>query len=218
MLDMLDKSRHKYIFLIFQATEEHSRNKIGVMAIDRKASIAVSDASFNVSPGKHSLSFDVRDGRRRSNWKKLAFSFGSMGRFRRASNLTDSHTETRPAKLQMENTYKLRPDNDKIFSPVRVQHVVTKILEEQLYDVHYDPEVCSALCTEIADAIKERVKILNFPRYKLICNVMIGQAINPGLSVSSLSLLDSNADNFTSVSFKSKDICAVAIVHGIYME
>lgn len=84
-------------------------------------------------------------------------------------------------KVRMENTYKMAPDEDTTFIPWKVRNAVLDIFKEHLSSVSYDNKTAGKQCCDLAQMIRNRVRNMDFPRYKIICNVIIGQCSEQGL-------------------------------------
>ncbi|KAJ8315656.1 hypothetical protein KUTeg_007806 [Tegillarca granosa] len=157
--------------------------------------------------------------RRKSLFKALNFQTQvNHGGRRLTRAVLDLPEEKEKPKVRMENTYKMKPDEDKQFSSNRVQTTVSDVLEEYLEDVKYDPITCSRLVCDISQDIKSRVKDLNFIRYKIVVNVIIGQCSEQGLEVASRCVWDSKTDTYTTVTYKNRSLFAIALIHGLFLE
>ena len=116
------------------------------------------------------------------------------------------------------NTYKLGPDQDKRFRCKDVKDAIDSVLESQLKGVPYDADKCKDMLPAIADEIKDRVKLLGFERFKLVCIVTIGQLNNQGIRVASRCLWDNETDRMATSSYCGNDLFATAAVFGVYRE
>jgi hypothetical protein len=123
-----------------------------------------------------------------------------------------------PSKTKYENTYKIDPDKEKKFAPHKIEPVVEKVFRTYLDDQAYNHRMASTLVRELATIIKDRIKDLEFPRYKIVCNVMIGQMKNQGIETASRCIWDDKQDNHACVYYQNETLFAVAMVHGIYFE
>lgn len=117
-----------------------------------------------------------------------------------------------------ENNYKTQPDEGCRFNAFQTQQVLESILSSYLGDAKYNPANSGQLVQNLSDLIRNRAKELTPPRYKLVCNVFLGQQANQGLQISSRSLWDAENDNFASATFANSYLFAVATVHGLYFE
>ena len=134
----------------------------------------------------------------------------------------DSHSTVnmnRPPTRRYENTYHVGPDPCQEFSSPMVQRVCADILEATLETVQkYDKAEMGRLAVRLTATIKQAVKELNFPRYKIICNVIIGEQKQQGFQVVSRCVWDEKIDNYACAMYKTDVLYAVAIVHGIYFD
>lgn len=74
------------------------------------------------------------------------------------------------------------------------------------------PLLTKILATECKDAIKK----LDLPRYKLVCQVFIGEKKEQSLAVSTQCAWDSDTDNAVSYSWESPTVYCTTVVHAIY--
>ena len=115
-----------------------------------------------------------------------------------------------------ENTYRTEPLVK--FVPAKVEPVIQGALSEALTGVRYDPARCSGLARELSEVIKERVKRLELPRHKLVSFVCVGEKRGQGMRLASRCLWDRTSDNFASASFANRELFAVGVVFGVYLE
>ncbi|KAK9497988.1 hypothetical protein O3M35_003879 [Rhynocoris fuscipes] len=91
-------------------------------------------------------------------------------------------------------------------------------MSEALEQFYYNPEESIALCLELSNAIRNKIKTLYYDRYKLVCVVEIVQKnLQDVRSICSL-LCDPKRDNYAIYKFDKFDLMAVAYVFGIYKE
>eukprot|EP00079_Xenopus_tropicalis_P015883 XP_004914041.1 PREDICTED: tctex1 domain-containing protein 4 [Xenopus tropicalis] len=121
-------------------------------------------------------------------------------------------------EIQYENTYKTGPEDGCRFIPHRVQQVLESTLSSYLGDTKYSPLTCGQLAQSLAELIRSKVKDLMPSRYKVVCNVSLGQMGQQGIKVASRSLWDPQNDNFASATYANSSLFAVALVHGVYFE
>lgn len=77
-------------------------------------------------------------------------------------------------QYQYENTYITSPEGygeGQKFQRGVVSKVVQKIITDKLTGMSYDSTKASQIGKELSDMIKEKVKTMGFPRYKLIVQV-----------------------------------------------
>ncbi|KAK3800312.1 hypothetical protein RRG08_020288 [Elysia crispata] len=121
-------------------------------------------------------------------------------------------------KVATENTYKLGPDEGKAFKPDRVKAIIETVLNSFLKNFRYTPEGSKRMCLAISKDVKSRVKMLDFQRYKLVCNVTIMQNRGQGSQMSSRCLSNADFDGFTSASLTTSQIISVVTVHAVYFD
>mmetsp|Transcript_35666 Transcript_35666/g.85850 ORF Transcript_35666/g.85850 Transcript_35666/m.85850 type:complete len:129 (-) Transcript_35666:94-480(-) len=117
-----------------------------------------------------------------------------------------------------ENTYIMEPKDDEKFLPSKVTDVIDKVMTEKLKDKVYNPDDAKIYTLDLCNEIKQAVKELNIPRYKVIVQVVIGENAGQGIRVASKCLWDVTADNWASFSFKNQTLFAVGMVFGCYYE
>ncbi|XP_056389096.1 dynein light chain Tctex-type 4 [Hyla sarda] len=121
-------------------------------------------------------------------------------------------------EVQYENTYRTGPEEDSRFNPCRAQKVVEIALRSYLGDTKYNPLSSGQLAQTLADLIRSKLKESSPARYKVVCNVILGQMGRQGARVSSRSLWDPQNDNFACATYSNATLFAVAMVHGVYYE
>ncbi|NXQ82053.1 TC1D4 protein, partial [Nyctibius grandis] len=121
-------------------------------------------------------------------------------------------------KTRLENTYRMQPDEGCKFDAGRVQGVLEGALARTLGTTVYSPQGTSLLAQSLAELLRSQVKEVVPPRYKLVCQVLLGQQGQQSLLVASRALWDPESDSFASTTFSNASLFAVAIVHGVYFE
>lgn len=115
-----------------------------------------------------------------------------------------------------ENTYKMEPD--KRFHVPEVKEIMDETLLSTLKDAKYDPIKCKTLSKTLSHTICERVKLLGFQRFKIVCVVNIGEMNGQDVRVASRFLWDEKNDNWVDSVFVNSELFGVAIVFGVYQE
>ncbi|XP_062604913.1 dynein light chain Tctex-type 5-like, partial [Saccostrea cucullata] len=158
--------------------------------------------------------------RRRSTFKGVANSINSLLSIRRMSKyrLSISNPEDGKPKVRYENTYKMKPDEDKKVSTNKIEIMVKSILNHFLEKETYSASSCSKLACDLSILIKNKVKELGLPRYKIICNVIISQKDSQSMQTASRCLWDTTTDTFSQVTYSNTSLCAVVTVHCVYFE
>ncbi|XP_063403456.1 dynein light chain Tctex-type 5-B-like [Mytilus trossulus] len=156
--------------------------------------------------------------KRRSTFKGIATGLLSMRRMTKGRiSISTAPEEVKP-KIRLENTYKTDPDEGKEFRAMKVEDVVSSILEKELCNENYEKDRCKNLACDLSVMIKNRVKKMGFPRYRIICNVIIGQSLEQGVEMASQCIWSPSTDNFSCSSYRNGSLFAVATVHAVYYE
>ena len=177
-------------------------------------SLLVGGRRPSVDSAGRRLSVDIR---------RMSMAFGSLTRRRhsiagsllsRAENLS---AKERPV-IQYENTYRIEPDQ--VFPSQKVREITHDVLESHLKDLRYDAEDCPKLSRTLTDTIKQEIKGLGNPRYKIVVLVAIGQKMDsrPSIFVTSRCIWNDKFDNFVEVMYANKSLYAVGLVYWVYAD
>lgn len=145
--------------------------------------------------------------------KEMNRSFVTMAQH---SDVDTSGYAPRRPKVRYENTYRIEPERK--FSPSEAEAIIKEVLELYLKDEKYDAKACRQLSLTLSQIIKDRVKELNYERYKIMCLVIIGQIAEQGMRVASRFCWDAERDTLASASFKNKSLFGIATVYAVYLE
>jgi hypothetical protein len=116
-----------------------------------------------------------------------------------------------------QNTYGLEPSER--FQTAKVQNIIEETLDSELKDVAYSPEMSSRMIKKLCDIIQQKVKNLQFSRYKYVTVVFLGQKSGQCARVASRCVWDTRFDNYAQYVFEgTKDLFAIGTVYGIYHE
>lgn len=127
--------------------------------------------------------------------------------------------DTDRSKYEIENSYRMAPEAAHVFQSDRIEPILRSVLQEELKNVtDYDTLVVAKITTELGSLIKEKVKSVGFPRYKVVCHVVVGERKSQDVRVTSHCLCDPKVDGCARASFQNDVIFAVATVHGLYFE
>eukprot|EP00045_Choanoeca_perplexa_P000529 m.14874 g.14874 ORF g.14874 m.14874 type:complete len:164 (-) comp10364_c0_seq1:53-544(-) len=116
----------------------------------------------------------------------------------------------------LENTYQLEPEVK--FSSKAVLDIINEVLPAQLEEEEYELKSSRQMAKTLSTIITNRVKSLNFARYKIVTLVTIGEVADQGVRVASRGLYDQEKDTFVSGSYKNSSLFSVATVYGVYFE
>uniref|UniRef100_H3GW91 Tctex1 domain-containing protein 2 n=1 Tax=Phytophthora ramorum TaxID=164328 RepID=H3GW91_PHYRM len=67
-------------------------------------------------------------------------------------------------------------------SATKMKQVIGQVLVDKLDNASYQSDRAAALTKEIADAVKMQLKECNFPRFKYVVQVVIGEQRGEGVS------------------------------------
>ncbi|XP_062383561.1 dynein light chain Tctex-type 4 [Sardina pilchardus] len=122
------------------------------------------------------------------------------------------------AEARAENTYRTGPDAGSAFSARQSQQILQATLDSYLDGARYSQNTCGQVCQILAELVRSKIKDTCPPRYKLVCQVVIGQSGDQSLAMASRGLLDSATDDFAVATFQNGSLFTVAIVYGTYYE
>ncbi|XP_053974767.1 dynein light chain Tctex-type protein 2B-like isoform X1 [Hylaeus volcanicus] len=97
--------------------------------------------------------------------------------------------------------YQIRPQLHDKFKPLNAKEVIHNVLFDQLSAKTYDSGEAVQWTKDIADIIREKVKDLNFKRYKYIVNVVLGEQHGAGVKMGTRCIWDAEADSYAYDSF-----------------
>jgi len=119
-------------------------------------------------------------------------------------------------KVSYENTYQMTPPQ--AFRPEAVKAIITECLHNKLEGRIYEPINMGLMCKTLSQDIKQRVKELNFERYKIICLVSIGEKKDQGVRFGSRCVWDHERDSYAAASYENPNLYAVGTVYAVYYE
>ncbi|XP_064621118.1 dynein light chain Tctex-type protein 2B-like [Lineus longissimus] len=120
--------------------------------------------------------------------------------------------------VKMEPSYQMVPDDKHKFSAGKVEKFMQPLLESYLDGRTYESKECAQLSKGITEAMKTRVKDMDFRRYKFIVNVTIGQNRRQGFQFASREVWNPETDNYATVFYQNSSLFAVATIFATYYE
>ncbi|XP_066933266.1 dynein light chain Tctex-type protein 2B-like [Clytia hemisphaerica] len=115
-----------------------------------------------------------------------------------------------------ENSYVIRPNFKNKFRVELVKSTIQEVLNEELSSKQYDAEETTKWSKEISETIKEKLKTLEYDRYKFIVQVVIGEQRGEGVKVAARCLWDSDTDNYAQAIYSNETLFCVAVAYGVY--
>ena len=82
-----------------------------------------------------------------------------------------------------------------------MREIIHECLVERLTGQTYEGEKCNEAAKQMADVIRNRLKALDYDRYKYIVQVLIGERRDQGIYFGTRCFWDSNTDNQASETF-----------------
>lgn len=114
------------------------------------------------------------------------------------------------------HSYSLRPKMQHKFRSNDVKELIHGILISKLADKTYNTETCTDLAKSICAEIKEKLKQLNYERYKFIVQCVIGEQKGAGVNMCGRCFWDSDTDNFAESIYINETIFCVASAYGVF--
>ncbi|KAL0278913.1 UNVERIFIED_CONTAM: hypothetical protein PYX00_000591 [Menopon gallinae] len=114
------------------------------------------------------------------------------------------------------NTYRLESRNP--FNSSAVYNILKDIITLECRGLVYDPNRCAALVTTLSAKIRNKIKSLQFERYRLVVFVEIGEKKLQGLQLVAKCLWDASKDNFATFTFQNTSLFVSATCFGIYQD
>lgn len=115
-----------------------------------------------------------------------------------------------------EPTFKMKPDKN--FNTKEVKGVLLETMASSLNDKKYEASECRTQCKSLSKSICEKVKLLGYQRYKILCKVTIGEKKGQGIRIASRCLWDAKSDGWVDAVYETPEMFAVAVVYGVYLE
>merc|ERR1712244_210638 len=130
----------------------------------------------------------------------------------------ESDKPTAPIIEIWENTYRMEPQ--KKFKAHLAEKQIDIVFKENLNDdIKYDDaENIKKLSQKISSEIKEKIKELDIPRYKIVVQTFIGELKGQSVIIGSRWLWNADTDNYTSVQWKNDYIYVTSMAFATYLE
>ena len=139
--------------------------------------------------------------------------------FRRSSvSHSQITSQLHPPAVKLQNTYRTEPNENEKFNASRVSSVIESVLSNYLENEEYEYAKCNKLSETISEILKNRVKDLHYPRYRLISHVIIGQNTGQNIALYSRCLAFEGHDTYATATYKKGSLYACGCVYGIYKE
>mmetsp|Transcript_106400 Transcript_106400/g.185050 ORF Transcript_106400/g.185050 Transcript_106400/m.185050 type:complete len:125 (-) Transcript_106400:192-566(-) len=116
-----------------------------------------------------------------------------------------------------ENSYIIHPEYKFKFRPGPAREIIKEVLQAKLEKAAYNMETTQLLTRQVADEIKDRLKELLLPRYKIVVQVAIGEQRGQGVRMGSRCFWDADTDNYASETYSNESLFCVATAYGVYL-
>lgn len=117
---------------------------------------------------------------------------------------------------EMLHSYSLRPKISQKFRSADVKELIHSILLARLADKEYNSETSNELSKSICFEIKDKLKSLNYDRYKFVVQCVIGEQKGAGINMCGRCIWDSDTDNFAESIYMNESLFCVAAAYGVY--
>ena len=117
---------------------------------------------------------------------------------------------------ELLHSYSLRPKISLKFRSADVKEILHSILQAHLTDKEFNMETCSDWTKSICAEIKEKLKSMNYERYKFVVQCVIGEQKGAGINMSGRCFWDSDTDNYAESIYMNESLFCVAAAYAVY--
>ncbi|XP_072172643.1 uncharacterized protein [Diadema setosum] len=157
-------------------------------------------------------------------WRSSSDSHGSVASGSSDVSYLGRRHRIKAPKIPMANTYQLQPRHNFHSREGRIRDMVDDFLEGTLSNlagargIPASPEDAAGAAAALSEAIKEQLKLMNLPRYKIVCLATVAPRSGQDLVSGSRCLWDAETDGFVSVTRQNKQWFGEVTVYAVYME
>ena len=98
-----------------------------------------------------------------------------------------------------------------------MKECIAEVLNEMLKEHTYKQDEAPELTKQIADRVKNRLKLLELPRYKYMVQVVVGEQRGEGVRMGCRTFWDRDTDAYASETFTNDSIFCVATAYAVYL-
>jgi hypothetical protein len=120
--------------------------------------------------------------------------------------------------IRYENTYRMEPDNEHKVDLIRIRRIATSVIETAVMGYKYNPSQAKQFSAALAERIRNQIKQLPFPRYKIVTQVSIGQNKDQDLRITSRCLWDLKLDRHITITKETLDAYITVTIFYVYTE
>ncbi|XP_063427872.1 dynein light chain Tctex-type 5-like [Mytilus trossulus] len=174
-------------------------------AMVKKASISETEGGSTMGPNLRRMSH---------------FSFGRRPSMASRGSISGtSYTKPPGPKVRYENTYRYTPKDGEKFKSSKAKEILKDVVTTYINkNETYDPNMCKKSAPTMCDIIQEKLKDLQFPRYKYVVQVLMGQSSDQCLRSTSRCLWNTNTDDFAEFHYSVNDMFVSATVYAVFLE
>nr|CCA14559.1 hypothetical protein TRIADDRAFT_18983 [Albugo laibachii Nc14] len=99
----------------------------------------------------------------------------------------------------------------------KIKQILSHILQEKLEKYVYQADKSAALTKELTDTIKTQLRAANYPRFKYIVQVVLGEQRGEGVRMGCRCLWDAGIDCYASETFVNDSFFCVAVAYAVYL-
>ena len=97
------------------------------------------------------------------------FSFGRRPSMASRGSISGiSYTKQPGPRVKYENSYRIEPKEDEKFRASKATEILKDVVVSYVHNENYDSAMCKKFATTMCDIIQEKLKDLNYPRYKYV--------------------------------------------------
>lgn len=131
-------------------------------------------------------------------------------------NLNPQNSKSEIIEQELLHSYSLRPKISQKFRSADVKEILHTILTSHLTDKEFNMETCSDWTKSICSDIKEKLKNMNYDRYKFVVQCVIGEQRGAGINMSGRCFWDSDTDNYAESIYMNESLFCVAAAYAVY--
>lgn len=117
---------------------------------------------------------------------------------------------------ETDASYQIEPPYAQKFKEREARECIQGVLRRKLSGAAYHMDNTAAWSKEVADEIKQELKEKDWPRYKFVVHVVIGEQKGEGMEAACRCFWDCKTDVFAKECFENKSLFALATVYGVY--
>eukprot|EP00927_Polykrikos_kofoidii_P052560 TRINITY_DN46431_c0_g1_i1.p2 TRINITY_DN46431_c0_g1~~TRINITY_DN46431_c0_g1_i1.p2 ORF type:complete len:127 (-),score=30.85 TRINITY_DN46431_c0_g1_i1:69-449(-) len=116
-----------------------------------------------------------------------------------------------------DNTFIIHPEYKNKFRPGQAKEIIREVLQSRLEKEKYNTDTTQMLTKQVADDIKDKLRDLSLPRYKIVVQVAIGEQKGQGVRMGSRCFWDQDTDSYASETWSNESLFCVATAYGVYL-